>query len=60
VIDDTIRRLADTWEGPEARAGIMAFLEKKVAPWLPGGTTFRSRALSRLRCLQMCLELEVR
>ncbi|MBB6181757.1 crotonase/enoyl-CoA hydratase family protein [Pseudorhizobium flavum] len=37
VIDDTIRRLADTWEGPEARAGIMAFLEKKVAPWAPGG-----------------------
>ncbi len=34
VIDDTIRRLADTWETDEAREGIAAFLEKKPAPWV--------------------------
>lgn len=33
VIDDTIARLADTWEGPEAIQGIEAFLDKKPAPW---------------------------
>lgn len=33
VIDETIRRLADTWETPEAREGIAAFLEKRPAPW---------------------------
>jgi methylglutaconyl-CoA hydratase len=33
VIDHTIRRLADTWEGPEAREGILSFLDKKPAPW---------------------------
>jgi methylglutaconyl-CoA hydratase len=33
VIDDTIRQLADTWEGAEAREGIAAFLGKRPAPW---------------------------
>ena len=33
VIDDSIHRLADAWEGPEARVGIRAFLEKRQAPW---------------------------
>lgn len=33
VVDDTIRRLADTWEGEEARHGIAAFLEKSKARW---------------------------
>jgi methylglutaconyl-CoA hydratase len=33
VIDDTIRRLADAWEGPEARHGIAAFLEKRPPDW---------------------------
>ncbi|MGL4239001.1 crotonase/enoyl-CoA hydratase family protein [Tabrizicola sp.] len=33
VIDDTIRRLADIWEGPEARHGIAAFLNKLPPDW---------------------------
>lgn len=33
VIDDTIRRLADTWETAEARQGIAAFFEKRPPPW---------------------------
>jgi len=33
VIDDTIRQLADSWEQPEARAGIDAFLKKEHPPW---------------------------
>jgi methylglutaconyl-CoA hydratase len=33
VIEATIARLADTWETPEARAGIAAFLEKRPPPW---------------------------
>lgn len=33
VIDDSIRRLADIWEGPEAIHGIRAFLEKRPPPW---------------------------
>lgn len=33
VIDDTIRRLADAWEGPEARHGIAAFLDKRPPDW---------------------------
>lgn len=37
VIEDTIRRLADTWEGEEARLGIAAFLGKTRAPWQSGG-----------------------
>jgi len=34
VIDDTIRRLADTWETPEAQEGISAFFEKRKAGWM--------------------------
>ena len=33
VIEDTITRLADTWETPEAQAGIAAFFDRKPAPW---------------------------
>jgi len=33
VIEDSIERLADVWEGPEARAGIAAFLHKQPPPW---------------------------
>ena len=33
VIDDTITRLADTWEGEEAAHGIAAFLDKTKARW---------------------------
>ncbi|MCV6586780.1 MAG: crotonase/enoyl-CoA hydratase family protein [Marinibacterium sp.] len=33
VIDDTIRRLADTWETDEAAAGIDAFLSRTAPPW---------------------------
>ena len=34
VIEETIGRLADAWETPEAQAGIAAFLEKRPAPWM--------------------------
>lgn len=34
VIEDTIRRLADTWEGPEAHEGISAFFEKRRPDWV--------------------------
>jgi methylglutaconyl-CoA hydratase len=37
VIDDTIARLADTWEEPEAREGISAFFEKRKAEWVVKG-----------------------
>ncbi|MEM7464312.1 MAG: crotonase/enoyl-CoA hydratase family protein [Pseudomonadota bacterium] len=33
VIDDTIRRLADIWEGEEAAHGIQSFLTRKPAWW---------------------------
>ena len=33
VIDETIRRLADTWDGEEAAHGIAAFLSKTPARW---------------------------
>lgn len=33
VIDETIERLVDTWEGEEAKAGIDAFLTKTKPPW---------------------------
>jgi len=33
IIDDTIQRLADTWEGEEASKGIDAFLTKTNPPW---------------------------
>ena len=34
VIDDTIRRLADTWETPAAHEGISAFFEKRKPDWV--------------------------
>lgn len=34
VIDDTIRRLADTWEQEEAMEGVSAFFEKRKARWM--------------------------
>jgi methylglutaconyl-CoA hydratase len=34
LIDDTIRRLADTWERPEAAEGVGAFFEKRKASWM--------------------------
>ena len=33
TIDESIKRLADTWEGAEAAQGIAAFLSKSKAPW---------------------------
>ncbi len=33
VIDDTISRLADTWEGDEVREGVGAFFEKRKPGW---------------------------
>lgn len=33
VIDETIKRLADTWEGDEAKEGIDAFLHKRKPRW---------------------------
>ena len=33
VIDDSITRLANIWEGEEARLGIQAFLDKTPPPW---------------------------
>lgn len=33
IIEDTIKRLADTWETPEAREGISAFFEKRKPDW---------------------------
>lgn len=33
VIDDSITRLADIWDGEEARLGIQAFLDKTPPPW---------------------------
>lgn len=33
VIEDTIRRLADSWESEEAAEGIASFLEKRAAKW---------------------------
>ncbi len=36
VIDDTVRRLADTWETEDAREGIAAFFEKRKAEWTAG------------------------
>ena len=33
VIADSIRRLADTWETPEAREGIAAFFDKRAPAW---------------------------
>ncbi len=33
VIDETIKRLADTWETPEANEGTSAFFEKRKPAW---------------------------
>ena len=33
VVEDSIHRLADIWEGQDAREGIRAFLEKRPPPW---------------------------
>lgn len=33
VIDETVRRLADTWETADAKEGISAFFEKRKAMW---------------------------
>jgi len=33
VIDQTIERLADTWENPEAMEGVSAFFEKRAPNW---------------------------
>lgn len=35
VIDQTIERLADTWEHPEAMEGVSAFFEKRPPSWKP-------------------------
>ncbi|WP_137700836.1 crotonase/enoyl-CoA hydratase family protein [Marimonas lutisalis] len=38
IIDATIDRLVQTWEGAEAKEGIAAFFDKRPAPWVaPGG-----------------------
>ena len=34
VIEDTIGRLADTWESGDADEGITAFLEKRAPAWI--------------------------
>lgn len=34
VIDDTVRRLADTWEQPEAQEGVGAFFAKRTPHWV--------------------------
>lgn len=34
VIEDTIRRLADTWEHPDAMEGVSAFFDKRKANWV--------------------------
>lgn len=33
IVEETIKRLADTWEGDEAKAGIDAFFAKTPPPW---------------------------
>jgi methylglutaconyl-CoA hydratase len=39
VIDQTIERLADTWEHPEAMEGVSAFFEKRPPNWKPKSVT---------------------
>jgi methylglutaconyl-CoA hydratase len=39
VIDQTIERLADTWEHPEAMEGVSAFFEKRPPNWKPKSAT---------------------
>jgi methylglutaconyl-CoA hydratase len=36
VMEDTVRRLADTWETAEAQEGIAAFFERRPAAWTRG------------------------
>jgi methylglutaconyl-CoA hydratase len=36
VVEDTVRRLADTWETAEAQEGIAAFFERRPAAWTRG------------------------
>jgi methylglutaconyl-CoA hydratase len=36
TIDESIKRLADTWEGEEAKTGIDAFFAKTPPPWASG------------------------
>lgn len=33
LVEETVARLADTWEGDEAQAGIAAFFERRPPPW---------------------------
>ena len=33
IVEETIKRLADTWEGDEAKIGIDAFFAKTPPPW---------------------------
>jgi methylglutaconyl-CoA hydratase len=37
IIEDTISRLADTWETAEAKEGIAAFFDKRKPSWNAGG-----------------------
>lgn len=37
VIEESVSRLADTWETEEARAGIEAFFARRPPPWAPKG-----------------------
>lgn len=46
VIDDTIRRLADAWEGEEAAQGVSAFLEKHDPPWATSGAAVKPKSSS--------------
>jgi methylglutaconyl-CoA hydratase len=39
VVADTVARLADAWEDPEAREGLAAFFERRRPGWTPGGGT---------------------
>ncbi len=34
VIEDSIARLADTWDSDEAREGVTAFLDKRRPRWV--------------------------
>jgi methylglutaconyl-CoA hydratase len=34
IIKDTIERLADTWEQPEASEGVAAFFDKRKPQWI--------------------------
>jgi len=36
VIEDSIRRLVDAWESPEAGEGIAAFFGRRTPAWAEG------------------------